>query len=88
MGAFLFSATLPAEQGAGIIMGQDLLKTASGHGHGIGPILAHTHPVAEAPGGDGDGIRRSPDRKGRGPQPQLLAQLGPGEGPAPDHHRR
>ena len=37
-------------------MGEELLEVSAFQGHGPGAVLAHTHPMAVAGGGNGNGI--------------------------------
>ena len=41
---------------AGVVVGEDLLEVSAFQGHGPGAVLAHTHPMAVAGGGNGNGI--------------------------------
>ena len=67
-----------------VIVAQDLPVGASPFGHGLGPILAHAHSVAIAPGVQPDALLRHTDLEHRGPEPQNAAKLRPGEADAPD----
>ena len=44
------------ELDAGVVVGEDLLEVSAFQGHGPGAVLAHTHPMAVAGGGNGNGI--------------------------------
>ncbi len=41
---------------AGVVVGEDLLEVSAFQGHCPGAVLAHTHPMAVAGGGNGNGI--------------------------------
>ena len=57
-----------------IIVLQYFPKAASRSGHGIGPVLAHAHPMAEALGSEHNFPRLHADRKGCGGQSEQLPQ--------------